>query len=327
MLPALVLTAGLGTRLRPLSSVRAKPAVPVAGVPLVRRILRWLADGGVTDAVLNLHHRPETVTSVVGDGSDLGVRVRYSLENPVLGSAGGPHRALPLLASSRFLVVNGDTLTDVPLAELAAIHADSRALVTLAVTRNEAPERYGGVLVDESGAVTGFIGRGSRRPSWHFIGVQVAEAAAFDRVAAGTPAESVGWLYPALIAERPGSVRAFRCQASFADIGTPADYLETSWRLANTGAKPTVAQPSSLIGARAAIAPSAHLEGTILWDDVVVGAEARLRECIVADGVRIPDGVDWSRRAIVPASSAASAPSDERIGALLLSPIESLSLR
>ena len=79
---ALVLTAGLGTRLRPLTLVRAKPAIPVAGEPLVRRIVRWLAANGVTDVVLNLHHLPATLTSVVGDGSDLGSLVRYSWEQP-----------------------------------------------------------------------------------------------------------------------------------------------------------------------------------------------------------------------------------------------------
>src|SRR5688572_14627239 len=116
MISALILTAGLGTRLRPLSYVRAKGALPGAGEPLVRRILRWLAAAGVEDAVLNLHHLPHTLTAVVGDGSDLGVRVRYSWETPVLGSAGGPKRALPLLGASRFLLVNGDTLTNVDVA-------------------------------------------------------------------------------------------------------------------------------------------------------------------------------------------------------------------
>ena len=101
MIPALVLTAGLATRLRPLSLVRAKAAMPVGGEPLVRRILRGLRASGVMDAVLNLHHLPHTITQLVGDGSDLGVRVRYSWEQPVLGSAGGPRQALPLLDSPR----------------------------------------------------------------------------------------------------------------------------------------------------------------------------------------------------------------------------------
>src|SRR5688500_5937251 len=109
---ALVLTAGLGTRLQPLTLVRAKPAIPVAGEPLVRRLVRWLAAHGVTDVVLNLHHLPATLTAVVGDGSDLGSLVRYSWEQPqVLGSAGGPRQALPILGADAFLIANGDTLS------------------------------------------------------------------------------------------------------------------------------------------------------------------------------------------------------------------------
>src|SRR6266705_2339360 len=98
--PALVLTAGLGTRLRPLTNVRAKPAIPVAGEPMICRIIAWLASRGGTDLVLNLHHRPDTIAAVVGDGADLGARVRYSWEQPVvLGSAGGPRQALPIVGA------------------------------------------------------------------------------------------------------------------------------------------------------------------------------------------------------------------------------------
>src|SRR5438876_8071852 len=101
---ALVLTAGLGTRLRPLTDVRAKPAIPVAGEPLVRRIIAWLAANGVTELVLNLHHLADTLTVQVGDGSDLSARVRYSWEQPaILGSAGGPRQALAIIGAATFL--------------------------------------------------------------------------------------------------------------------------------------------------------------------------------------------------------------------------------
>jgi NDP-sugar pyrophosphorylase family protein len=130
---ALVLTAGLGTRLHPLTEVRAKPAVPIGGEPIVRRIARWLAGNGVTDLVLNLHHLPSSLTAIMGEGRDLGVRVRYSWEQPVvLGTAGGPRQALPLIDADAFLIVNGDTMTDVDLGALHATHVSSKALVTLA---------------------------------------------------------------------------------------------------------------------------------------------------------------------------------------------------
>src|SRR5207253_9554617 len=94
---ALVLAAGLGTRLQPLTLARAKAAAPVDGEPLIRRTIRELVAQGVTDLVVNLHHHPESIAAALGDGADLGARIRYSWESPVLGSAGGPRHALPLL--------------------------------------------------------------------------------------------------------------------------------------------------------------------------------------------------------------------------------------
>jgi len=285
MVPALVLTAGLATRLRPLSFVRAKAALPVAGTPLIHRILRSLSSGGVQDVVLNLHHLPHTLTSLLGDGSALGMRIRYSWEVPVLGSAGGPKRAIPLLANpGTFLVLNGDTLTDVSLPALLDDHRRSGALVTMAVVPNTEPEKYSGVGVGPDGAFTGWVSRGSREPSYHFIGAQVAEPAAFASVPADTPSE-VRTLYPALVAARPGAVRAFRTQASFMDIGTPSDYLETSLLLA--------AREGIDTSAGAEISPTARIERSILWDDVIVEDGAMLQECVVTDGVRVPADTSW----------------------------------
>ena len=106
-------------RLRPLTDVRAKPAVPVAGEPIARRIARWLVESGVTNLTFNLHHLPQTVTAVLGDGSDLGARIRYSWEQPkLLGSAGGPRQALDIVGADRFLVINGDTMTDASIADV-----------------------------------------------------------------------------------------------------------------------------------------------------------------------------------------------------------------
>ena len=287
MIPALVLTAGLATRLRPLSLVRAKAAMPVGGEPIVRRILRWLRASGIQEAVLNLHHLPHTITRVVGDGGDLDMRIRYSWEQPILGSAGGPRQALPLLDADTFVIVNGDTLTDVDITALLADHKQSGALVTMTVVPPMPGAQYGGVRVESDGVVTGFTKRGSPEPSYHFVGVQAVEARAFASVAPGVPAESVLELYPSLIAARRGSVRAYTCRTEFFDIGTPADYLRTSLLLSarENGA--------SSLGSRPRIHASAHIEESILWDDVEVGAGSVLRQCIVADGVRVPPGASW----------------------------------
>jgi NDP-sugar pyrophosphorylase family protein len=316
MVPALVLTAGLATRLRPLSFVRAKAALPVAGTPLIHRILRSLSSAGVQDVVLNLHHLPHTLTSLLGDGSAFGMRIRYSWEVPVLGSGGGPKRAIPLLTNSQsltpgpvtFLVLNGDTLTNVSVPALLDDHRRSGALVTMAVVPNTEPEKYSGVGVGPGGAFTGWVPRGSREPSYHFIGVQVAEPAAFASVPADTPAE-VRTLYPALVAARPGAVRAFRTQASFMDIGTPSDYLETSLLLA--------AREGIDTSAGAEISPTARIERSILWDDVIVEDGAMLKECVVTDGVRVPADTSWHGVTIRVASGALAA-GEQRIGELAI---------
>ena len=314
MIPALVLTAGVATRLRPLSFVRAKAALPVAGQPLITRILRQLRAAGVTDAVLNLHHLPHTLTRVVGDGSDVDMRVRYSWEMPVLGSAGGPRQALSLVGAPTFLIVNGDTLTDVDIAALVAAHRGSGALVTMAVVRNAEPRKYGGVVVTADGAVTGFAKRGSLDPSYHFVGLQVAEREVFASLEAGTPCESVGAVYPALIGARPGSVRAHVCTAAFLDIGTPADYLHTSLLLAGRqgGALPQ--------GAHTRVDPTARVERSILWDDVEVGAGSMLRECIVADGARVPGDTSWIGVTLRQATGEL-APGERRVGELAVASI------
>jgi mannose-1-phosphate guanylyltransferase len=293
--PALVLTAGLATRLKPLSALRAKAALPVAGEALVLRILRSLRAAGVTRVVLNLHHRADSITREVGDGAALGLSVRYSWETEILGSAGGPARALPLLESDRFLVVNGDTLADVNLAALAEQHVDTNALVTMAVV--DADPRYNAILADESGIVTGFtksspstlgtpgtLGTLGPLSTFHFIGIQAVNAAAFAGVSPSARSETVHGMYPGLIAQRPGNVRVMRTTAEFFDIGTPRDYLDTAITLCAREGRALDR------GHGGSVAADAVLTDTILWNNVTVGAGASLTRCVVADGVTVPTG-------------------------------------
>jgi mannose-1-phosphate guanylyltransferase len=289
--------------------------MPVAGEPLVRRILRWLAAAGVARAVLNLHHLPETICQAVSDGADLGLEVRYSWEPRILGSAGGPRRALPLLEHDRFLIVNGDTLSDLDPGAVIREHERSGAQVTLAVVPNTSPARYGGVLIDADGAVTGFVGRGSTRSSWHFVGVQVVDARVFAPLPPDERVESVAWLYPTLLRDQPGSVRAWRGSATFADIGTLADYYDTSIALGGRG------RPSAFSGQQCETAPSARLTDSILWDHVIIEADAEVNGCVLADGVRIPSGGRFDGQVVVRADACPPGPADTVIGDLLVTPL------
>jgi NDP-sugar pyrophosphorylase family protein len=313
----MVLTAGLGTRLAPLSDLKAKPAFPVAGVPLAGRILRWLAGGGVTDAVLNLHHRPETVTASIGDGSAFGVRVRYSWERRILGSAGGPARALPLLDAERFLLVNGDTLTNLDLSALSAHHVESGAAVTLAVVPNPDPLHYGGVLLDDDGRVTGFSAPGPGNRGWHFIGIQAVERQVFASLGPDEPADTIAGIYRGIIQNQPGAIRAMVAEAAFFDIGTAADYLATCLAIGRAEGHGDV-----LAGARTDVRPGARVTRSVLWDDVAIAEGATLDECVVADGVHVPPGVRLSRRVLVPRGERAAGAGDACLGDLMVSPLD-----
>jgi NDP-sugar pyrophosphorylase family protein len=291
---ALLLAAGLGTRLRPLTDARAKPAIPVAGEPMIRRIIRWLAGHQVGEVIVNLHHLPHTLTGILGDGSDLSVRVRYSWEQPrVLGSAGGPRQALAIIGADPFLIVNGDTLTDVDVTRVAAAHQASGALVTLALVPNRDPLRYGGVHLDGAGHVIGFAPRGAATPSFHFVGVQLAAAEAFQSVPPGVCVNSIGDVYDAWIRSRPGSIRGYVSEARFWDVGTLSDY----WTTSAAFRQPEDAGGTT-VGRRVRIDSSARVTRSILWDDIEVEAGVTLDECIVTDGVRVPAGSNH-RRAVL----------------------------
>lgn len=290
MLPALVLGAGLGTRLDPLTRLVAKPAVPLAGRPLIVHLLAWLRREGVRDVVINLHHRPDSVTAAVGDGAHLGLRVRYSWEQPVLGSAGGPRHALPLLDRDQFLIVNGDTLHDFALAPLVSAHDTAAAEVTLAVVPNPAPSSYNGAVV-EHGRVVGFRPRGDADGTAHFIGVQVVRAAVFAGLPDGVPIETVSGIYRERLAAGWTGLRAWDAPSAGLDIGTPADYLSAA--LARAGGHAAVA-------ADAAVAPSARVAGSVIWPGVRVGEGAALEACIAATD--IPPGFQAARASLVDAA-------------------------
>jgi NDP-sugar pyrophosphorylase family protein len=292
MLSTLVLAAGLGTRLDPLTRLVAKPAVPVGDRTLIEHVLGWLADQGVQDVVVNLHHLPASITSVLGDGRHLQLSVRYSWEHPVLGSAGGPRRALPLLASDPFLIVNGDTLSDIDLAAMLAAHRASGADVTMAVVPHRAPDHYNGILADDDGVVTDFVPKGHTVPSWHFVGVQIAQRRVFEGLDDGVPMESVAGIYRDLLASAPGRLRVWPTDVPFLDIGTPRDYLAA------------VLRQVAPISSRAEIAASARLTRCAVWPEVTIERHVTLEDCIVAGPVTVPSGLEASTAILIPASLA-----------------------
>lgn len=311
MLPALVLTAGLGTRLDPITRLVAKPAVPLGDRTLVEHVLAWLERGGVRDVVMNLHHRPESIAAIAGDGAHLGLSVRYSWEHPVLGSAGAPRRALPLLGSDRFLIVNGDTLCDFDLASLRRAHDASGADVTMAVIPNSNKARYNGIRVGSANEVLAFVPKGHTEDTWHFVGVQVAAASVFADLPDGVPSETVAGLYRDLVARQQGRIRVFPVSTSFVDVGTPADYLAAALAVGTP--------PPGHARARRSVVDA--LSRTVVWTSARCAPDVRLRNCIVAGDVTLPMGFEAENAVIVPVSIVRAADAVEHRGGAALFPL------
>jgi len=173
------------------------------------------------------------------------------------------------------------------------------------------------VSVDAQGRVTGFTPPGPANRGWHFIGVQAVEASVFAPLDPQEPARTIGGVYDALAAARPGAIRALTSRSVFFDIGTAADYLETCLAIGRAEGR-----GGPLAGSRTVVHPGASVTRSVLWDDVVVAGGAVLDECVVADGVHVPAGLRLSRRVVLPRGARATGPGGTGAGDLWLSPLD-----
>jgi NDP-sugar pyrophosphorylase family protein len=199
---AYVMAAGLGTRLYPLTGLTSKPMVPILNRPVMEHLLKLLRRHGVTEIAANLHYHPDKIRSYFGDGSGLGLELRYNLEEELLGTAGGASAFREFLCAGTFLVMSGDGLTDADLTALLAEHRARGGIATMVVKRVDDPSLYG-VVVHEEGRVTGFQEKPARakaRSNLCNCGIYAFEPEVFDFV---PPGEFVDWakdVFPALLA-------------------------------------------------------------------------------------------------------------------------------
>jgi mannose-1-phosphate guanylyltransferase len=152
---AMVLAAGLGTRLRPITYAMPKPMVPVLNRPVMEHILRLLARHGFTETIANLHWFPELIEAHFGDGTELGVELTYSPEEQLLGTSGGVHNAAGFLGDS-FLIISGDALSDIDLTAMREFHESHDGIATLATKRVEDTSQFGVAITGSDGRIQGF---------------------------------------------------------------------------------------------------------------------------------------------------------------------------
>jgi NDP-sugar pyrophosphorylase family protein len=304
---AMILSAGYGTRLWPLTEDRTKPAIPILGRPLVGYVAEYLAGFGCREIAVNLHHRPESVRTALGDGSRFGVQLNYVEEPVILGTSGALDNAREFLADGTFIAVNGKIITDIDLHAALETHRRTGATATLVLLPNFARERFS-VVATQDGFVTGFggmpreLGQAEDADCDHegdvplmFTGIQILEPHIFDYIPRGVFSHSTTDVYPQAIANAE-RIAAHVATGTWYELSTIERYLEISLTL--------LAERSTSVhaGLGSLIADGASVSDSIIWDEVTIEPGARVHRAVIGDSVRIRSGEFIENAAIVPAS-------------------------
>jgi NDP-sugar pyrophosphorylase family protein len=308
----MLLAAGRSTRLGSLGQVLPKPLLPICGYPAICFGLASLAAAGIREVVVNLHHHGEMIRAALGDGAAFGVRVLYSEEPELLGTAGGLAQARPLFAQSdAVVVVNAKVVADVDIREVVAAHRTTGADATMVLRDVPDARRWGAISADATGRVVRILDAESpHAPSGPvvermFTGIQVLGPAVLDRLRPVFSDSIREGYIPAL--QAGAEVRAFVLPGYFAEHSTPRRYLDGNLALLR---RPDLvrAAPGPLVGVDGAarVAAGARLvppfriaAGAVVEDGAVVGPEAAL-----GAGARVAAGVSITRSVLWPGTIA-----------------------
>ncbi len=284
---AMILSAGYGTRLWPLTEDRTKPAMPILGKPLVGYVAEYLAHYDYREIVVNLHHRPESVRAALGDGKRFGVNLHYVEEPKILGTSGALDNARAMLGNETFVVINGKIITDIDLNDALQTHRRNNAIATLILLPNIKRERFT-VVETSNGLLKGFGGMPNTASSeadvpLMFTGIQILEPGIFEYIPRGVFSHSTTDVYPEALA-RGERIAVHVPKGTWYELSTLQRYLDISLALLSER------HLSFTTGADCTIADGAEISQSVLWDNVVVAPEARVKRSVLGDGVRIRAG-------------------------------------
>jgi mannose-1-phosphate guanylyltransferase len=311
----MVMAAGKGTRLRPLTDIIPKPMVPIANRPALYHILRLLRRHGFGEVVINLHHLPDSVTEYLGRGDRLGMAITYSFEPELLGTAGGVRNNADFLGGAPFLVISGDALTDIDLTGLVEAHKRNGSIATLAVKEVADPSLYGVVVTDDDGRVVGFQEKPTREEARSRLcncGIYVFEPGILSHILAEGFDDFGRRLFPDLLRNRV-PFHAEAIAGYWSDVGNLEEYVHGNadalakrvqvdipgtevrpgvWVDTQTSIPPSVRiEPPVLVGKGCVVGEGVELDGpTVIGDGSVVGQGSHLVRTLVLPGSQIPAG-------------------------------------
>jgi mannose-1-phosphate guanylyltransferase len=313
---AMVLAAGLGTRLRPLTYEITKPMVPVLDRPVMEHILDLIERHSFDGVIANLHYFPETIREHFGE------RISYRFEEQLLGTAGGVRACADFFGDEPFLVISGDALTDIDLTAFAARHRETGAIATLAVKQVPDTREYGVVLHDREGRITGFQEKPKPDEALSDLGncgIYMFEPAIFDYFPDRPFVDWAKDVFPALL-ENDVPFHIHEVREYWNDVGSLAelrqgtfDALNGQLRLEMQGAE---VQPGVTVAGSSPLREDTEVDGTVwIGHDVQIGSDVRLMGPIVlGDGARIGDGAQLRESILFPGTEVA--PRSILIGAI-----------
>ena len=322
---AFILAAGFGTRLWPLTEDRTKAAIPFLNQPLIGYSVQYLASHGVRDIIVNLHHQPDSIRRALGDGSQLGVNISYSLEDEILGTSGALDRMRESLLDDDFIVINGKIVTNIDLGHVIAEHRKQNAIATLVLKENAAREHFSIVEMDDRNRITRFAGFPDSAASQAgvsntgpsplmFTGIQAMSPRIFEYIPRGRFSHSTIDVFPRAISAGE-AVIGHVSAGDWYEMSTLERYLTASLRLAR-------GQNGSVIaGKDCVIEDTATVQEAVLWNRVSVESGARVRQAVLGDGVRIPSGAVIERAVVVRQEPARQLERGEIVGDNLVVPI------
>jgi mannose-1-phosphate guanylyltransferase len=308
---AVVLVGGVGKRLQPLTSTQPKPALALVDRPFIRYMVDWLGHHGIDEVVMACGFKPQALRDALGDGLAGGPSIHYIEEDEPLGTAGPVRLAADEgLLGDRFMVLNGDLLTDLDLSALTAQHEQTGAVVSLALHPVDDPTSYGLVRRGQDGEVLGFL----EKPDPSEIdtdeisaGAYVVERQVLDLIPPGRKVSIEREVFPRLVGQ---GLYGRRLEGYWMDIGTPERYLQASWDILEGAVETEVAatapgvyveagalvDPSAAIGPRAVvrqgcrIGEDARVSSSVLLEKCTIGAAAVIENAILAAGVSVGEG-------------------------------------
>jgi NDP-sugar pyrophosphorylase family protein len=320
---AVVLVGGEGTRLRPLTYTTPKPLLPIVNRPFLEHQLSWLAHHGVDEVVLSLGYKPDAFVEHFPGGRFGATRLEYAVEPEPLGTAGAIRFAAGDM-SERFLVCNGDVLTDLDITAVVRFHEERGAEATIALTQVDDPSAFGVVPTATDGRVHAFVEKPPRDKAptnWINAGTYVLEPSMLQRIPRGIPLSIERVTFPNML-EHGGALYAVHSDAYWLDIGTPQKYLEAHRDLlAGRLGHPPIAganeiAPSVWVQGSATIDPTAHLEGPlVVGEGTQIDAAARVVASVLGPGSRVGRGARVERSVLL--AGACVGPEAEAVDAVI----------